>query len=109
MSIQKLNEIGESRSYPTDRAIAIRNNDTDDLEGIPARATIIDIGYVLTPHRTGFRDVQAIRVVDTRFIMSFPQQEGGTVLAPMPLFTNPPAPRFQIVQGRRESKDIGSK
>lgn len=44
---KKLNRAGESRSFPTPRANAIRRNDIDALDGVPADATIVDIGPVL--------------------------------------------------------------
>lgn len=106
---KKLNEAGESRAYPTGRAIAIRNNDTEKLDGIPDSATMVDIGYVQNQYRTGFREVQAVRVIDTQFIMSFPEAEGGTVVVPLPLFSLTPDERFQIVARREDEKKSGTK
>src|ERR1035441_4986821 len=51
---KKLNENGTSCNYPTERAEALRRN--EPLPGMPEHATYIDVGYVLNPLRTGFRD-----------------------------------------------------
>jgi hypothetical protein len=101
---KKLNEAGESSSYPTPRAMALRANNTEDLAGIPEESTIVDIGYVFNQLRTGFREVQAIRVADTGFILSIPREEDGTVSMPMPL-RDPNSPRFNITARTEDSGD----
>ena len=100
---KKLNEAGESRSFPTARALAIRTNNVDGLSGVPEESTIVDIGYVFNQLRTGFTEVQAIRVAGTKFILSIPREEDGTVTMPMPLNPTGPdtRPRFNI-NPRRE-------
>jgi hypothetical protein len=97
---KKLNSAGQSRAYPTERAKAILRNDVEVLAGVTPSATIVDIGPVLNDFRTGFTEVQAIRVVDTKFIMNFPES-GAAGNQPQVLpFTPMPGggtPRFEIV------------
>ena len=105
---KKLNGLGQSRAYPTSRAKAILQNETEQLDGIPEQATIVDIGPVINDLRTGFRDVQAVRVKDTKFIMSFPRSAGASGVQPtslpFPFSPAPSAPRF-IIAPRAEGSD----
>jgi hypothetical protein len=105
---KKLNEVGESRTYPTSRALALRSNNLDGLDGMPEESTIVDIGYVFNQLRTGFTEVQAIRVADTGFILSIPREEGGAIPMPLPLPGSNPPPRFNInrrTEGTGEGPD----
>lgn len=103
---KKLSAAGESRSYQTHRAQAIKANNTGVLDGIPSEATIVDVGFVLNDLGTGFRDVQAIRVKDTAFIMSFPRAGSAAVMPlPRPLI-GPGSPRF-IITKRNEADSSG--
>ena len=45
----------------------------------------MDIGYVLNGLHTGFSEVQAVRVMDTLYVMNFPLEEDGSVIMPRPL------------------------
>jgi len=83
--LKKLDERGHSCNYPTDRAVAIRNNDLRELDLEFSEATVVDVGYVLNPLRTGFADVQAVRVFDEAFLMNFPCEEGRLATMPRPL------------------------
>ena len=108
MQFKKLNEAGESRSYPTGRALALRTNSIDGLTGIPEESTIVDIGYVFNLLRTGFTEVQAIRVADTGFVLSIPRSEDGTVTMPLPIQpTGPNAPPRFNINRRREVRGSG--
>lgn len=97
---KKLNSAGHSRNFPTPRAQAILRNDEEVLAGIAPSATIVDIGPVINDFRTGFTEVQAIRVVDTKYIMNFPQS-GMSGSMPYTLPFTPQSgggtPRFEIV------------
>ena len=99
--IKKLNGDGKSSAYPTGRARAISANHMDLLDGLPPEATIVDIGPVLNDLSTGFNDVQAIRVVDTRFIIDFPESKATVMPTPLPLIDTT-APRFTIVHPSKE-------
>src|ERR1022692_1850364 len=78
--LKKLDSSGRSKNnLCTRRARAVRNNDNDVLEGIPPEATWVDVGHVLNGLRTGIGEAQAIRVKDSRFIMSIPREEGGVI------------------------------
>lgn len=96
---KKLNSVGQSRTFPTDRAQAIRRNDVEALDGIAPNATIVDIGPVMNDFRTGFTDVQAVRVKDTAFIMNFPRSGmSGSMPYTLPFTPEPGGgTRFQIV------------
>jgi len=84
--LKKLDSNGKSRNnLGTSRARALRSNDNDLLEGIPPEATWVDVGHVLNGLRTGIGEVQAIRVKDSKFIMSIPREEGGVIGLTYPL------------------------
>jgi hypothetical protein len=98
---KRLNVVGQSRTYPTDRARQLASNNFE-IDGIPEGSTILDIGYVLNELGTGFRDVQVIRVLGTEYVMSLPRVEDGTVQMPSNLFENgtPSGRRFEIIRPR---------
>jgi hypothetical protein len=106
---KKLDGGGKSKNnMGTRRARALRENETDDLDNVPPEATWVDIGYVFNGLHTGFSEVQVIRLVDTKFVMSIPREEDGTVIMPLPL--NPEGgsgnrTRFTITPRREGSPD----
>ena len=83
--LKKLNDGGHSRNYPTERALRIRRNETETLDLGLADSTVVDVGYVLNALRTGFGDVQAVRVVDEAFVMNFPRDKNRTITMPQPI------------------------
>ncbi len=97
---KKFSDDGRTSNYLTDRQEALRRN--EQLDGMPERATYVDIGYSLNPLRTGIIDVQAIRVVDNKLVLSIPRTEGQSSEMPgmLPFGPTPAAPRFEVIGGR---------
>lgn len=66
----------------------------------------MDVGPVFNDFRTGFTEVQAIRVLGTKFIMNFPESGASGSLPQVLPFTPKPGggtPRFEILT--REEQD----
>jgi hypothetical protein len=102
---KKFCEDGKSTSnYPTERQEALRKN--EQLEGLPERATYVDIGYSLNPLRTNIIEVQAIRVTDLKLILSIPRSDDQSSQMPgmLPFGPTPVAPRFEVIEGRQAKK-----
>lgn len=101
---KKFDEDGRSRNYPTDRQEALHRN--DQLDGMPDRATYVDIGYSLNPLHTNIIEVQAVRVVDVRLILSIPRSDDQSAQMPgiLPFGPTPTQPRFQVINGRKAKK-----
>jgi hypothetical protein len=102
---KKFDEDGRSNNYPTERAEALRRND-EELPGIPRCATIVDVGYCFNGLRTGFGIVQAVRLKDSKLILSIPQIDDQSVQMPgiLPFSPIPVAPRFEIIEGGQSNK-----
>jgi hypothetical protein len=104
--LKKLDADGHSRNYPTTRAIGIRRNDPKALELEISDATVVDIGYVPDPLRTGIAAVQAIRLIDEALIMEIPREEDHTIKMPQPLHGRDSetgrGKRFEISASRQE-------
>jgi len=108
--LKRLDDNGRSSTFLTPRARNIQANSAD-IVGVPSGATWIDVGYVFNQLRTGYRDVQVIRVVDTAFVMSIPRADDQSISMPLPLFGGPSGRdqsdrRFNI-QGRAEQSSTG--
>jgi len=105
--LKKLSEDGASRNYPTMRAEALRRN--DPLPGMPADATYVDIGYVLTPLRTGIIMVHAVRVYDSELIFSIPRSGDVThINESLPFGPMAVEPRFHIINGAKRKVDVNN-
>jgi hypothetical protein len=105
---KKFDDEGKSRNYPTERAEALRRN--EQLEGMPDRATYVDIGYAFNALRTAISEVQAIRVVDTKVVLSVPRAEGQTSQMPgiLPFGPTLTPRRFTVLPGRRLKRPDGT-
>lgn len=111
---KKLGDDGKSKNnMSTARARALRDNNNELLNGIPPEATWVDIGYVLNGLHTGIRDVQAIRLADTAFVMNFPEEADGSISMPLGLDLDPDGgkggSRFIIVPRREGAGPGGDK
>jgi hypothetical protein len=113
---KKLNGDGRSRNnLSTCRARAVRNNSNEFLDGMPPEATWVDIGYVLNDLRTGIRDAQVVRIVGTKFVMSLPRENDGTISMPLPLpfgsdrGNSGSSPLFEILPRREGQSNSGDK
>jgi hypothetical protein len=99
---KKFGEDGRSRNYQTERQEAMRRN--EPLDGMPERATFVDIGYSLNPLRTKIMEVQAIRLIDQGLILSIPRSDDDSIQMPgnLPFGPVPAAPRFEVIAGSKK-------
>lgn len=102
---KKFDEDGRSKNYPTDRAEALRRN--EQLDGMPERATYVDIGYSFNLLRTAIAEVQAVRVVDSAVILSIPKADDQSIPMPGTLPFGPTLTpgRFAVIQGRPKKSE----
>jgi len=104
---KKLSEDGTSRNYPTERAEALRRNES--LPGMPDQATYVDVGYVMAPLRNGFSIVQVVRVVDSKAVFSIPESGAVTQMNEvLPFGPMPVEPRFNLLPGGAKRKRDGT-